>query len=87
MKKFVTVTEVEGEGFEALLGQTVTLFCCRYIYTGRLVGVNTDCILLEKPSVVYETGPFNTKNWQDAQALPNEWYVAKQAIESFGVLK
>ena len=87
MKKVVMVTEVEGEGLEALLNQTVTLFCMRYIYTGKLIGVNTYCVLLEKASIVYETGPLNTSTWQDTQPLPNPWYVTKIAIESFGILK
>jgi hypothetical protein len=81
------VTEVENEGLEALLGQRVTLFCGVYIYTGRLVGVNTSCVKLENAGIVYETGPFNEKKWKDCQPLPNDWYVATQSIESFGELK
>jgi hypothetical protein len=87
MKKIVTVTEVEGEGLTALLGQRVTLFCLNYIYTGTLAGVNTTCVLLEDAAIVYETGELNTKTWKDAQKLPNNWYVQTAAIESFGVLK
>ena len=87
MKKIVNVTEVAGEGLEKLLGEIVTLFCLNYIYTGKLIGVNTDCVLLESPSIVYETGPFNTKDWKDAQLLPNELYVMKSAVESFGLMK
>ena len=81
------VTEVENEGLEALLGQRITLFCGVYIYTGRLVGVNTSCVKLENAGIVYETGPFNEKKWKDCQPLPNDWYVATQSIESFGLLK
>ena len=80
-------TEVEGEGLEALLDQTITLYCMRYIYTGKLIGVNADCVLLDKPQIVFETGPLTTKTWQDAQPLPNQWYVTKASIESFGILK
>jgi len=87
MKKLVNVTEVEGEGLVALMGQTVTLFCSNYIYTGKLVGVNDNCVLLEAPKIVYETGAFTDKAWKDAQALPNSWYVQISAIESFGILK
>ena len=83
----VMVTEVENEGLEALMGKTVTLFCGVYIYTGKLVGVNDTCVKLENAGVVYETGPFNQKNWKDMQSLPDEWYVATQSIESFGILK
>ncbi len=87
MKKLVNVTEVEGEGLTALLGERVTLFCLNYIYTGKLTGVNSTCVLLEDASIVYETGALNDKKWADAQALPNNLYVKTNAIESFTVLK
>jgi len=87
MRKLVEVTEVQGEGFEALMGERITLFCLNYIYTGKLVGVNSSCILLENPSIVYETGDFQTKTWKDAQSLPNNLYVQLSAVESFGVVK
>ena len=85
MKKIVT--EVAGEGLEKLLSERVTLFCANYIYTGTLTGVNDSCVLLTAAAVVYETGPFGDKKWKDAQELPEEWYVQREAIESFGKLK
>jgi hypothetical protein len=85
MKKLVE--EVEGEGLVKLMGQRVTLWCCRYIYTGKLIGVNDDCVLLTDCGVVFETGPYDDKQWKDYQKLPNDHYVMKSAIESFGVLK
>ena len=87
MKKIMTVTEVEGEGFLALLGKRITLFCMNYIYTGDLVGVNDTCLLLDNPSIVYETGAFDTKTWKDAQALPNSIYIQMGAVEAFGEIK
>lgn len=87
MKKIVSVTEVNGEGLMKLLGETVTLFCLNYIYTGKLSGVNDSCCLLENAKIVYETGPLIDKKWQDAQDLPGDWYVQLNAIESFGILK
>ena len=81
----VMVHEVENEGLVALLGQTVTLFCGVYIYAGKLVGVNDTCVKLENAHVVYETGPFGTGEYKDAQKLPGAWYVTTQSIESFGV--
>jgi hypothetical protein len=83
----VTVVEVPNEGFVSLLGQTITCFCAVYIYTGKLVGVNDDCIKLETPKIVYETGSFDSKDWKDAQKLPHELYLQKAMIESFGVVK
>ena len=84
MKKLVEVQEVEGEGLTALLGEQVLLFCLNYIYTGKLIGVNTTCVLLEGPSVVYETGAFSDTKFKDAQKMPHELYVQTSAIESFG---
>lgn len=88
MKQIVTVTEVDGEGFDALLGQNVLVFALNYIYAGKLVGVNATFIKLEGSRIVYETGPFSDKNYKDSQSLPNsEWYVQISAIESFGLGK
>lgn len=83
----VLVTEKEGEGLEALMGQRVTLFCMNYIYTGKLIGVNQTCVKLSDAAVVYETGALTDKTWKNAQSLPQDWYVATSAIESFGILK
>lgn len=86
MKKLIEITE--GEGFEALLGENVLIFCMNYIYTGKLVGVNDTCIKLDDAKLVYETGSFADKDYKDAQSLPNAtWYVQTSSIESFGVGK
>lgn len=87
MKKLVKVEEIEGEGLMALLGERVTLFCLNYIYTGKLIGVNQSCVLLEEAYVVYNTGAFDTREWTDAQRIGKLWYVQNSAIESFGLLK
>jgi len=87
MKKLVTVTEDANEGLMALMGKRATFFCMNYIYTGDLVGVNDTCIKLENPAIVYETGAFTTKDWKDAQALPNSIYLQTSAIEAFGEVK
>ena len=84
MKKIV---EVSDEGFEGLLGETVTLFCMNYFYTGKLVGVNASCVKLDDPKVVYETGEWSAKDWADAQSLPGSIYVQVSSVEAFGVLK
>jgi hypothetical protein len=86
MKKLVT--EVENEGLEKLLGETVTLFCLNFFYNGKLVGVNDTCVLLESPKVIYETGAWTDGYWKDCQSMNiDELYVQKQAIESFAVTK
>ena len=81
------IEEVDGEGLVGLMGQRITLFCLNYIYTGDLVGVNTDCVKLSNPAIIYETGAFTEKQWKDAQALPHEMYIMLSAVESFGVVK
>lgn len=84
MKKIVTVVEESGEGLVKLMGEQIILLCLNYIYTGKLIGVNTTCVLLENPKIVYETGAFTSNQFTDAQALPFEFYVQTNAIESFG---
>ena len=84
----ILVDEKEGEGLEAMLGETITVFCALYFYTGKLIGVNTTCIKIEDPYIVYETGSFSEKGWKDAQKLPHKyWYVQTSMIESFGKMK
>jgi hypothetical protein len=83
----VLVEEKQGEGLESLLGKVVTLFCCRYIYTGKLVGGNDTCVKLAEAGIVYETGSLDNDKWDDMQKLPNDWYVQTSSIESFGLLK
>jgi hypothetical protein len=87
VKKTVQLVEVEDEGFLALMDQVITIFSLNYIYTGKLIGVNDTCVLLEEPSIVYETGPFDEKNWKNAQKLPHDLYVQINCIESFGIVK
>ena len=85
MKKLI---EVSDEGLEGLLGEVVTLLCMNYFYTGKLTGVNEQCVQLQNPKIVYETGNWKEPAWGDAQALPTEHlYVNISSVESFGVLK
>lgn len=75
-------------GLPSLIGQSVLLFCLSYIYLGKLTAVGDACVELTDPSIVYETGAFNTKHYTDAQQLHiDKWYVQRSAIESFGVAK
>ena len=85
MKKFIAVTDVEGAGMEALGGEHVLLFCLNYIYAGILSGVNETFVQLTEAKIVYETGPFTSSGYKDAQLLPGDtWNVQRGAIESFG---
>lgn len=82
------IVQSTNEGIESLLGETVTLLCTRYIYTGTLVGVNDHFCILQDPYIVYETGAWDKKDWSDAQKLPNkEHHIMLQSVESYGVMK
>ena len=81
------VEETNETAWESLMGKTITIFCLTYIYTGKLIGVNDTCVLLENPKIVYETGPFNASDWKDAQALPHELFIQFACVESFGIVK
>jgi hypothetical protein len=83
MKKLVQVQEVEGEGFMALLGERVVVFCLNYIYSGVLEGVNDKDILLTDAKIVYETGELCAKQFKDAQSLPSNLYVRLSCVESY----
>lgn len=88
MKVLQKVVEVSTEGLESLIGLKVTLFCANYFYSGTLVGVNSTCVKLENPSVVFDTGPFSSGSYRDEQSLGvKEFYIQTAAIEAFGVLK
>ena len=80
-----SIDEIENEGLIALLGKNVTLFS-NYIYTGKLIGVNKTCVKLTNAKIVYQTGVLDNNKWEDAQKLPNDWYVQISQIESFGIL-
>ena len=62
--------------------------CAGYFYEGKLIGVNKTCVKLADASIVYSTGAWSDKNYNDIQKLhANEWYVRKNLIESFGLSK
>jgi hypothetical protein len=85
MKKLV---EISSENhLESYLGETLTVFACRYIYSGKLVSIDETSICLEDAGIVYETGELTDKQWKDRQALPHKWCIERGSIESFGVLK
>lgn len=88
MKKLVNVVETGETALESLMGERVTFFCLNYIYVGELIGVNDTCVCLKNPAIVYETGSFDSKKYQDEQSLcVEEFFIAMNCIESFGKLK
>ena len=85
MKKLIE--EVSGEGLESLLGEYVEVLCYRYIYHGKLSGVNTDDILITDASIIFETGKYTDKEYADIQKLGRDVYVRTASIESYSVAK
>ena len=78
----------EASGLESLLGENVLLLCANYFYQGKLIGVNKDCVEIENPAIVYETGQWDAKTYTDIQKLhAKKWYVKTDSIESFGLSK
>jgi hypothetical protein len=72
---------------DAYLGEIITVFCCRYIYTGKLIKIDSLFITLEDCKIVYETGDFAEKEWKDAQSLKTkEWNISLGSIEGLGKL-
>lgn len=86
MKRLV---EIDNDSFlESLMGQRITVFCARYIYTGDLIAISNDEILLKHPAIVYETGSFGSKDWKDAQQLPHDQFcIDRRSVESYGIMK
>lgn len=82
----VITKETNKSGLESLIGENVMLVCCRYIYTGKLIGLDNESCLLENCKTVYETGPWSNDEWKIAESLNvSEYYIAIQSIESFGI--
>lgn len=86
MKVLQTVIDTDNEGFMALLGETITVWGVNYVWTGKLVGVNTNQIKLENAQLVFETGAFTAIKWKDAESLPHPVYVMMSALEAYTVL-
>jgi hypothetical protein len=84
MKVLVQTVE-KDDGFCALMGERIEVYCGNYIYVGKLVGVNSTCIKLQNASIVYETGNHLDKTYKDAQLLGHDQYLQTAFIESFGV--
>jgi hypothetical protein len=86
MKRIVNVVETEGDGLESLLGEFVQLWCLNYIYAGKLLGVNTDSVVLGDAVVVYETGKLGDKQFKIAESAGvSELFVRIPAIESYAL--
>jgi len=85
MKKIVE--EVQGEGLESLLGENVEVLCFKYIYHGKLSGVNEKDILITDASIIFDTGPYDKEGYADIEKLNRDVYVRIDSIESYSLAK
>jgi len=81
MKKLVE--EVSGEGLESLIGDMVEVLCTRYIYHGKLSGVNDNDILITDASIIYNTGDHGAQKYDDIQPLKRDIYLRIASIEYY----
>lgn len=82
------IEETNPSGLESLLGEKVLLLCSAYFYTGKLTGVNDTFVELTDPAIVYQTGDWKSKTYEDVQPLHTKtFFIQRAAIESFGVSK
>jgi hypothetical protein len=77
----------EVESLDELVGKVYLFQCARYIYHGKVKKVTSDYIELTDASVVFETGSYDSKEAEDAQKLPNNIYVMRNALEAFFALR
>ena len=84
----VLIEEDTKEGMDGLMGKRVLLMSAGYFYEGKLIGINETCVKLSDPHIVYNTGSWTDKTYEDRQKLhADEWYVSLGLIEAFGVSK
>ena len=70
VSKTVKPAKVVASHLTSMVGQEVYVSCTSYAYSGTLLSVADETIELDCPSIVYETGPWNSPAWKDAQSLP-----------------
>ncbi len=86
-KEYREDLQVQTSGSAPEPGKISIMTAKAIVNAGKLVGVNDAYVKLEGAKVVYETGAFTESAWEDAQNLPNDWYIQLSAVESFGRLK
>jgi hypothetical protein len=67
-----SIVDDNDAGYIEYLGKICYIQCSSYSYTGEVTGVNSTFIQVSNPSIVYETGPWNNKDWKDCQKLPTD---------------
>jgi len=71
-----------------LLGKIVAVMGANYIYTGELLSVTMDTVVIKDPRLIYETGLWTDKQWKDAQKMPTDaMYIERSGIEGMFEVK
>ena len=80
------IVETDGDLITNLLGENVLIFCCRFLYEGKLSAINGNFLELTGTRIVYDTGPHDkAKDWATVEPCWNDrWLIAISAIESMG---
>ena len=79
-------TKKKKFGLESYMGQTVVLYCSRYIYTGTLVSIDKFSLTLESARIVFDTGEHKATQWALVEPCVDPiWNVSLASIESFGL--
>ncbi len=74
---------MKGEGLFKLAEEQVMIFSTNFIRYGILADFNEEVIRLEKPAMVYSTGPFDLPDYKNRQEMPGEFgLVHRRSVES-----
>lgn len=84
MKKIIEIDT--RQELEEYLGKQLFVFCGTYFYTGKLIAINDNFLILKDPHIVYETGEWGNKSWNDCQKLPtSELCIRLNSMEAYFV--
>lgn len=86
MKRIVEL-DTKSE-LDKCLDEQLFVFANNYHYTGKLIAINNNFIILQDPYIVYSTGDWDNKQWSDCQKLPTkELHIMLSAVESYFITK
>lgn len=70
--------------FEKYRGQPIAIMCIRYWYRGIVSEVSDTHVILSNAHAVDRTGASTNEKAAREEALPSDWLVTYQSIESAG---
>jgi hypothetical protein len=72
---------------ESFVGKEIVIYCCRYIYAGKVVEIDDFSLELTDCGIVYVTGSHNDSEWEAYEKIKKNHHIALQSIESYGEFK